>query len=129
MKRSSWHTQIAALPIRLQNGRTEALLVQTRSGRWTPPKGWPVPGLPDHQAAAREAFEEAGVSGAINDTPLGWMSYNKTLRSGLRVECRATVFSLDVRHVARNWPEKNRRRRKWVSLDAALASVGVTPFA
>jgi 8-oxo-dGTP pyrophosphatase MutT (NUDIX family) len=45
----------------------EFLLVQTRAGRWTFPKGNAEPGLTHAQAAALEAFEEAGVHGRIEE--------------------------------------------------------------
>jgi 8-oxo-dGTP pyrophosphatase MutT (NUDIX family) len=45
----------------------EFLLVQTRGGRWTFPKGSAEPGLTHAQAAALEAFEEAGVHGRMEE--------------------------------------------------------------
>jgi ADP-ribose pyrophosphatase YjhB (NUDIX family) len=45
----------------------EFLLVQTRGERWTFPKGSTEPGLTHAQAAAIEAFEEAGVHGRIEE--------------------------------------------------------------
>ena len=60
--------QVAAVCYRLRNGSIEFLLVRTRnSGRWTFPKGSAEPGLTHAQAAALEAFEEAGVHGRIED--------------------------------------------------------------
>src|SRR5436190_4561919 len=60
--------QVAAVCYRKRNGRIEFLLVQTRgSGRWTFPKGNTEPGLTHAQAAALEAFEEAGVHGRIEE--------------------------------------------------------------
>ena len=52
--------QAAAVCFRVQNRRIEFLLVQTGGGRWTFPKGSAEPGLTRAQAAALEAFEEAG---------------------------------------------------------------------
>jgi 8-oxo-dGTP pyrophosphatase MutT (NUDIX family) len=52
----------------IQNKNIEFLLVQTRgSGRWTFPKGSAEPGLTHAQAAALEAFEEAGVHGRMEE--------------------------------------------------------------
>ena len=45
----------------------EFLLVRTNSGHWTFPKGKAEPGLTHAQAAALEAFEEAGVHGRIEE--------------------------------------------------------------
>lgn len=59
--------QVAAVCYRVRPAGIEFLLVQTRSGRWTFPKGNAEPGLTNAQAAALEAFEEAGVHGRIEE--------------------------------------------------------------
>src|SRR5215813_12123544 len=59
--------QVAAVCYRVRKGGIEFLLVQTRGGRWTFPKGSAEPGLTHAQAAALEAFEEAGVHGRIEE--------------------------------------------------------------
>lgn len=61
--------QVAAICYRVRNSAIEFLLVQTRSGRWIFPKGSAEPGLTHAQAAALEAFEEAGVHGRIEEAP------------------------------------------------------------
>jgi 8-oxo-dGTP pyrophosphatase MutT (NUDIX family) len=53
--------QVAAVCYRRGKRGTEFLLVQTDKGRWTFPKGGAEPGLTHAQAAALEAYEEAGV--------------------------------------------------------------------
>lgn len=66
-------THVAAVCYRIQNGEIEFLLVKSRAGRWTFPKGR-VDGDPTRAAAAaREAYEEAGVVGKVE--PLPFMSY------------------------------------------------------
>jgi len=53
---------------RVRSGKIEFLLVRTRSGkRWIFPKGSAERGLSHAQAAALEAFEEAGVHGRIEE--------------------------------------------------------------
>src|SRR5882672_5945340 len=59
--------QVAAVCYRVRSGAIEFLLVQTRGGRWIFPKGGAEPGLTRAQAAALEAFEEAGVHGRIEE--------------------------------------------------------------
>src|ERR1700730_17314080 len=61
------HAQVAAVCYRVRNNGIEFLLVQTRKGRWTFPKGSTEPGLTHAQAAALEAFEEAGVHGRMEE--------------------------------------------------------------
>ncbi|HEX8814343.1 MAG TPA: NUDIX domain-containing protein [Terriglobales bacterium] len=53
--------QVAAVCYRRGKRGIEFLLVETDKGRWTFPKGSAEPGLTHAQAAALEAYEEAGV--------------------------------------------------------------------
>jgi 8-oxo-dGTP pyrophosphatase MutT (NUDIX family) len=59
--------QVAAVCYRIRGGGIQFLLVQTGGGRWTFPKGSAEPGLTHAQAAALEAFEEAGVHGRMEE--------------------------------------------------------------
>ena len=59
--------QVAAVCYRVRGSEIEFLLVQTRGGRWTFPKGSAERGLTHAQAAALEAFEEAGVHGRMEE--------------------------------------------------------------
>ena len=57
--------QVAAVCYRVRRLKIEFLLVRTRKGKWTFPKGGVVGGLTRAQSAALEAFEEGGVHGRI----------------------------------------------------------------
>ncbi len=60
--------KVAAVCYRAAGRDIEFLLVQTRNRRrWTFPKGSAEPGLTHAQAAALEAFEEAGVHGRMEE--------------------------------------------------------------
>jgi 8-oxo-dGTP pyrophosphatase MutT (NUDIX family) len=60
-----------------EDDEVEFLLVRTASGRWTFPKGG-VDGDPSGAAAAaREAFEEAGVHGRIASSSFAWYRHSK----------------------------------------------------
>src|ERR1700746_1720474 len=59
--------QVAAVCFRILSTGVEFLLVRTRRGRWTFPKGGAQAGLTHAQSAALEAFEEAGVHGRIEE--------------------------------------------------------------
>jgi 8-oxo-dGTP pyrophosphatase MutT (NUDIX family) len=60
--------QVAAVCYRVRNSGIEFLLVQTRGGHWTFPKGNVEAGITQAQAAALEAFEEAGVHGRMEES-------------------------------------------------------------
>ncbi|WP_245620082.1 NUDIX hydrolase [Phenylobacterium immobile] len=114
--------QYAALPWRRGgDGVLEILLITSReTRRWVIPKGWPMKGKTSAAAAAREAFEEAGVSGQTAKKPLGAFHYDKRLSSGRLQRVRVSVFALKVEAEAETWPEIGQRDRLWASLaDAA----------
>jgi 8-oxo-dGTP pyrophosphatase MutT (NUDIX family) len=64
--------QVAAVCYRLRKSGIEFLLVQTRGRRWIFPKGNAEPALTHAQAAALEAFEEAGVHGRMEEASFTW---------------------------------------------------------
>jgi 8-oxo-dGTP pyrophosphatase MutT (NUDIX family) len=61
----------AAICYRRGSREVQFLLVRTRAGTtWTFPKGHVEPGESPREAAAREAREEAGVTGDVASSPL-----------------------------------------------------------
>ena len=60
---------VAAVCYRVRRGEPEFLLVRTRSGHWTFPKGGVDQDATTADAAAREAYEEAGVRGRVEGLP------------------------------------------------------------
>ncbi len=116
--------QVGALCVRRQdNGSCQVLLVTSRdTGRWVIPKGWRATGLMDHEAAAREAREEAGVSGLMMCEPIGDYLYCKTHDAGAR-PLRVDVFLLAVRRESDHWPEQDQRRRAWFDVHEAVEKV------
>ena len=107
--------QTGALPWRLTaNKGIEVLLVTgRRSRRWSIPKGWPMPGKSLAEAAAQEAFEEAGVLGTVNPKPIGTFRHIKQLLAIGQVEVSIVVHPLWVDRQFEEWPEVGQRRRKW----------------
>ncbi len=117
--------QVAALPWRMGEGGLEIMLVTTRTTkRWVIPKGWTMNGKADHEAAAIEAFEEAGVRGVVKAWPVGSYSYVKILRSGKSRSLDVRVYALDVQEVLDEWPECTERQRQWVTPAQAQDLIG-----
>src|SRR6266700_4715777 len=100
-----------ALPYRLRGGsRPQFMLITSReTRRWIIPKGWPKKGKSPHHSAAREAFEEAGVVGAVAGRSVGSFTYEKRLKNGGAVVCEVRVFPLQVRRHNKQWPDKQNR--------------------
>jgi 8-oxo-dGTP pyrophosphatase MutT (NUDIX family) len=114
--------QVAAVCYRIRKGAIEFLLVQTRgSRRWIFPKGSAEPGLTHAQAAAIEAFEEAGVHGRIEE--ISFARYFSRRQNGRRSARRsATPKSLlvsahlcEVRRLGN--PKEPNRNRTWFSIE------------
>ena len=117
--------QYAALPYRLSGkSSAEVMLVTSReTQRWIIPKGWPQKGKAPHNSAAREAFEEAGVVGAVGKRAVGSFLYQKRLKNGDIRLCEVHVFPMRVKRQSKQWPEKEQREVKWVSAKEAAETV------
>ncbi len=99
------------------------LLVTTRQSRkWVIPKGWPSKRLSDAEAAAREAKEEAGVSGKLLNKSVGSYSYFKRQEDGFRL-VKVTVYELKVQVEQKNWKEADERKKRWLSVSKAAELV------
>lgn len=115
--------QFAALPYRLRDGDVEILLITTRKKRrWSVPKGWPIKRSTPQQTAAVEAFEEAGVRGAIRARRIGRFK-KRRVKKHQSVLCDVQIFPLQVKHQHGHWPEMGQRSRLWVNPRQAAALV------
>lgn len=115
--------QIAALCWRKRKGAVEVLLVTSReTRRWVIPKGWPMEGLADFNAARREAFEEAGVEGRMRREPIGQYFYEKRGKKEV-LPVNVTVYALEVVKKLKSWPEAKQRERSWFSPHDAMLRV------
>ncbi len=112
--------QAAAVCYRIGGETVEFLLIQARgSKRWTFPKGNAEPGLTHAQAAALEAFEEAGVHGRIESVAFIRYSARKRL-----AENRAMV-NAHLCQVQRLVPPKeSNRNRTWFTAADAKRRLG-----
>jgi 8-oxo-dGTP pyrophosphatase MutT (NUDIX family) len=116
--------QVAAVCYWVRDGGIEFLLVRTRgSGRWTFPKGSAEPGLTHAQAAALEAFEEAGVHGRMEEASFARYVRRKrgnaedhTSSSG---EKRIAVNAHLCEVLRLSPPKESKRDRTWFSVDDA----------
>jgi 8-oxo-dGTP pyrophosphatase MutT (NUDIX family) len=95
------------------------LLVTSRQrGHWIFPKGRLAEGMDPRESARREAFEEAGVEGAVADRPIG--SYRAWKTRGMRrFVIEVEMYPLRVEGQNENWRETGERYRHWVTLAEA----------
>jgi len=116
--------QVGALCLRATKGKTEVLLVKSSRGRWIVPKGWPMDGITDREAAKIEAWEEAGVmKGKTSKAPVGGYVTEKRFEDGRRKACHVNVYRIDVKTMVNSYPEAGMRKRKWMSLKKAAKKV------
>jgi 8-oxo-dGTP pyrophosphatase MutT (NUDIX family) len=116
-------TQFAALCYRVRKNKVEVCIITTRrTKRWILPKGWPMHKQTPAQAAATEAWEEAGLTGKAYDRCLGVYTYQKTIGTEV-LPVITLVYPVKITAVHSDWPEAHQRRRKWVSLSKAASKV------
>ncbi len=117
--------QVAALPWRIdeRQGLQILMITSRETRRWVIPKGGRMAGKTDAEAAAVEAVEEAGVSGTLDDKPIGKFRYLKRLGPISGRMCVVSVYPLRVAVQLGDWPERGQRERQWMSRDEAARAV------
>jgi 8-oxo-dGTP pyrophosphatase MutT (NUDIX family) len=116
--------QVGALCLRQGKNGPKVLLVKSSRGRWIVPKGWPMDGYTDAQAAKIEAWEEAGLhKGRVSTAPVGGYMTEKRFADGRVVPCHVSVYRIDVRKMTKTYPEAGLRKRKWMLLEKAAQKV------
>jgi len=107
-----YYKQSAVIPYRIHDGNLEILLVMSNKRRyWIIPKGIVDPQFTPQEAAAKEAYEEAGVEGRVAEQALSSYQYEKW--GG---ECNVAVFPMEVERELpeESWHERH-RGREWVT--------------
>ncbi len=110
--------QAACVPFRRAAGGYEILLITNRKGKWGLPKGIVDPGETPQQTAAKEAGEEAGIAGAVEDPVIATFAYGKW---GETLEVK--VFLMEVAETHAGFSESEFRRREWLAPEAALKRI------
>jgi 8-oxo-dGTP pyrophosphatase MutT (NUDIX family) len=109
---------VAAVCFRVKDDEPEFLLVRTRSGRWTFPKGGVDDDATPAHAAAREAYEEAGVKGRVESRPFHMYFHAK--RERLRTQHALVPVHAHLCQVERLVePEEGHREPTWFPADKA----------
>lgn len=116
--RTRRYLQSAVVPIIEQEGEPRVVLItssrSTHTDIWGIPKGLVEPHLSPADSAAKEAWEEAGLRGDVDDTPIGFYEYQKW-----RGTCEVEVYLMRVQEILDEYPERQSRKRKIVDLKSA----------
>ncbi|MBS3807366.1 MAG: NUDIX hydrolase [Bacteroidales bacterium] len=110
-----YYRQSAVIPYLWNKGQVKVMLITTqKKKKWTLPKGIIEPGLSPPRSAAREAYEEAGVLGEVDEELFDHFEYDKWGGT-----CHVQVFLMEITELLDQWPEQYQRSRKLV--DACMA--------
>lgn len=107
-----WVNQAGVIPV--LDGRLCMVSSSSRK-RWVFPKGQIDASHTPGAAALLEAWEEAGLVGALDPEPIGNYVYEKLDR-----QHHVLVYRLRVLDVRDDWPERGLRERVWLSVEEAL---------
>ncbi|MGI6854479.1 NUDIX hydrolase [Mesorhizobium sp. 1B3] len=94
------------------------IVTSRNTGRFILPKGWPIKGMSDAEAAAEEAEQEAGVTGRVAKQPIGRYRYWKRLSDSF-VPITVAVFALEVEADVQGFREQGQRERGWLAPEEA----------
>jgi 8-oxo-dGTP pyrophosphatase MutT (NUDIX family) len=114
-KRGKAIRQAAVIAVR--DGRI-CLITSSSGKRWLVPKGNLEQGAKLQETAIQEAWEEAGLVGTLKANPVGSYRMEKLGRV-----YQIVVFRMKVAQVKRDWPERNRRQRRWFRPSEALTLI------
>ncbi|HEX4506547.1 MAG TPA: NUDIX hydrolase [Alphaproteobacteria bacterium] len=116
--------QYGVIPVRKRkHGKQVLLLTSRETGRWIVPKGWPMRHRSPAEAAAREAYEEAGLKGTVMEPAIGRYIYRKIGKHGAARRISVEVFLMRVSRQLRDWPEKHERNFQWLAPAKAASFV------
>lgn len=105
-------------------GKLILLITSRETGRWVVPRGNPMRGLSPPQAAAEEAWEEAGIRGVVGEQAVGRYRYGKRQRLiGRMLPAEVTLYPMRVEEEAADWPERHERERRWFAPAEAARAV------
>ncbi|MBD2448864.1 NUDIX hydrolase [Nostoc sp. FACHB-152] len=111
--------QSGVIPYRVQNGNIEVLLITTRDrNNWVIPKGGISKGMSPRASAAKEAWEEAGIIGQVDENKVGTYRYRKRGKI-----YRVHMYLLLVEMLSEDYPEAGQRQREWLDVASAIKLV------
>ena len=118
-KGSKVFQQSGVIPYRVKNGTVEVLLITTRDRQaWVIPKGGISNGMSPPESAAKEAWEEAGVIGQVNDHEIGTYKYRK--KGNIYW---VKIYLLPVETLIEDYPEASQRERQWLDVTKAIRQI------
>ena len=117
-------THAGGVVVRRDGPEPRFLLVTARRqpGLWVFPKGHIEVGETPEQAALKEAWEEAGLTGRLVGGPIGSYEYEKW-----GDELTVSVFLMEVTGEEDRWEESRLRERGWSPVNTAFSMLKKHP--
>ena len=113
--------QSGVIPYRKRDGELQVLLITSlKKKKWILPKGYIEFNLSPFESAKKEAYEEAGITGANETIEVGTFKVKRSV--GL---CNIIIYSMEVLEVLDEYPEKDLRKRKWFSIKDAASNISI----
>ena len=119
--------RLVAGVVPLAPDKSKVMLIQSSSRKgWVLPKGgWEKDEKTAAAAAAREAWEEAGIIVRV-EKDLGTILDNRPTQNSAPKACYQ-FFEATVTEARAEWPEKAKRERRWFSYTDATAQLAQRP--
>lgn len=114
-KKMKTRIQSGCIPFRIKDGVRQVCLVKKlkKDAWWGFTKGGLEKHLDPRENAAKECYEEAGVTGTVTKK-IGKFEYVKDNMNQI-----VTMYAMEYLTQLDSWPEKKLRKRKWFTLAEA----------
>ncbi|KAI8988741.1 NUDIX hydrolase domain-like protein [Pilobolus umbonatus] len=113
------------IPLDMINKRILLISSRKKKNAWVLPKGgWEHDETQKH-AAQRETWEEAGIKGTITHC-LGVFEERTPKKNKLKAH--HWIFEMEIEEVAKKFPERKKRERRWFTFEEALIATQHHPY-